>query len=253
LNRSQYISLGLASLVVLGVLTTMEKPAPAAKPPVEPPIPIPPIDGNFANAQILIQTLENNPAIDPAVAASQLENAASQVQVSSPQAAAELRAAAARFRAKIPGPGPGPAVDPQAERAELLRRVGILLAQATNPLTAATVNPAEMEQLAARLDAIGEGNQATALRAAATAVKLSRGGAFAAAPNGANNLRARAQMLLVRAMNPNDIDAAALDEMDRTAAELTRAGAFAEATALVTKTNELRIQKNIPRPMAVAL
>jgi hypothetical protein len=140
--------------------------APTPVPPLPTPTPIPippppaptPVDQNVQAARTLISTLETQINLSPPeqrqaqrqAAATQLENAALAVEATSPQAAAEMRAAAQRFRGGV-APPPGTGANPgPVTTSNILDRFEALRARAEQYLNDQTASiPMDMSTLGA--------------------------------------------------------------------------------------------------------
>ena len=247
MQQRDYVALGLTALVAVGVWST-RKPAAASPNGSASNGTAPTTDTNVQQARILIQTLEqqaqNATPAQREQYAQQLEATAQPLDIASPQAAAELRAAAGRIRAGG-GTGPGPQPPPPADATLQQARVIIqqLEAQAQN------ASPGDRQMIATQLDVAANTLQATGsspsitqavteLRAAAQRV---RNGA-APQPGGGtpppppppppvnlvqryDELKAKADAYLVDQTGTVPMDLNTLGAMDRLGADLAASGA----------------------------
>ena len=242
MQQRDYVALGLTALVAVGVWSTRK---PAAAPKNDAP---PANDTNVQQARVLIQTLEqqaqNATPAQREQYAQQLEAYAQPLDIGSPAAAAELRAAAGRIRAgggTAPPPPPPPPADATLQQAR-----DMILALETQ---AKNASPGDRQMIATQLDvaantlqATGQGpsitQAVTELRAAAQRV---RNGA-APQPGGGtpppppppppvnlvqryDELKAKADAYLVDQTGTVPMDLNTLGAMDRLGADLAASGA----------------------------
>lgn len=132
-----------------------------------------------------------------------------------------------------PRPQPGP---------DLLQQFNTILTQATtNPQS---VNPDQMDALAAQLDANGYTQQGATLRALAAQIRLTQNRPIplppAAGPN--NALLQRYQTLLVRVRDPQST--IVVDELDNTSRELSNLGFTTESQILALEAQKARQERD---------
>ena len=274
MQQRDYVALGLTAAVIVGVLSTRkESPAGASTAPGPGPA-----DANLQQARVLIQTLEAqaqnaSPAQREAIA-QQLATAAIALQASSPQAAAELQAAAGRIRGGG-GVAPPPPQDGALQAARTL--ITQLEAQAANAAPGdRLVIATQLEAAATTVEATSP-QAATELRAAANRVRsgtlpqpgggtppppAAPGPAPIPAPPPANTaaliqrydgLKAKAEQYLADQTATIPMDIATLGAMDRTAADLAAAGDAARAQTMVTLATASYQKRGLQRPIAMSL
>lgn len=279
MQQRDIVALGLTAAVLLGVYSTRkEAPASASTGPGPGPGPA---DANLQQARVLITTLEaqaaNAPPAQREAIAQQLLSAATALQATSPQAAAELQAAAGRVRG---GGGAAPPPQPPPQDAAL-QAARTLISQLESQ--AANASPGDRLVIATQLDAAAatvEGTSpqaASELRASANRV---RGGTLpqpgggapppAAPPPAAppapappvnaaaliqryDGLKAKAEQYLADQTATIPMDTATLGAMDRTAADLAAAGDTARAQNMVALATASYQKRGLQRPIAMSL